>query len=442
MIEGKISKKIWRWRRRRCEDRLARDFNSLSGILDSLPLAIDAVLEPTGSAGLKLYRRMRAEKELRSKVAVFDEAASKFHQGVGRMRAVSSSDSALLTAQDLRLIGSSGLKQVSEAISTAKASHVAPGQTQATDREVLIESKPYTDSTKKEAERDIRDIATKLSRALAHWNVPHLIGYRLDAAGEAVDLVYDRPQPGCELIILAKIYAADTPTPSLNVRIRLCSQLAIAVLQAHRLDLVHKHIRPDNPLIAPKREGQDAITDASLYLAGWQNARIIHGTATARLGDSSVHKSLYQHPDRQLKEGQAKENYNIGHDIYSLGVCMLELLTWEVLFRPGKTLHDPPTLSHAYVHALENLDFHAGIEMSEEDDVSKAELYTKDALNVQETLVSVAKERVPQSAGDTMANLVRKCLLNTLTSAEVGNDLIEEFDSEIFDEFNKLLAVL
>jgi len=66
------------------------------------------------------------------------------------------------------------------------------------------------------------------------------------------------------------------------------------------------------------------------------NTRFISGTATARIADTVVSKILYQHPDRQEGQikGVAKFNYNIKHDVYSLGACMLELLTWEPLLLP------------------------------------------------------------------------------------------------------------
>lgn len=50
---------------------------------------------------------------------------------------------------------------------------------------------------------------------------------------------------------------------------------------------------------------------------------------TSLRGEISWLKDIYRHPYRQGLQPQ--ERYNIGHDIYSLGVCLLEIGLWESL---------------------------------------------------------------------------------------------------------------
>lgn len=47
---------------------------------------------------------------------------------------------------------------------------------------------------------------------------------------------------------------------------------------------------------------------------------------TLRKGEASWERCLYQHPDRI---GSISKDYIMQHDIYSLGVCLLELGLWE-----------------------------------------------------------------------------------------------------------------
>jgi hypothetical protein len=179
----------------------------------------------------------------------------------------------------------------------------------------------------------------------------------MDTENKTMGLVFDFQHPAKEPQSLASIYVSDTPEPSLNVRITLYSQLAVAVLQAHTLRLVHKHIRTDNLLIALSRNEDKSITEAFLFLAGWQNSRVIDCVTTARLVESTVEKAIYKHPKRRAEDGAATEDYSIGHDIYTLGVCMLELLTWEVLVRPKQGVFSPPVLSSGYQRAFEQLEY-------------------------------------------------------------------------------------
>jgi hypothetical protein len=421
--------------------RLARDFKSLSDILDNIPTAAEAVATATSSSNLIFRRKTAADRDLKSKLAAFNEALSTFQQAVMNLRAITLTESSLLLKpQDLTFIGSaSEMTRISETVYSAKASYVKSGEGKAIVKDILLEPRPYTEYNKAELEEDMRTMATTLNSALPAWNIPSLIGYRTNLEKKTLELVFDRPLPTKELVSLAGIYVSGMREPSLNVRIALCSQLAVAVIQAHTLGMVHKHIRPDNLLIALSKNGEGGIADASLYLAGWQNSRIIKGVATARLGESTVQKIIYQHPKRRSEGGSAKEDYSVGHDIYSLGVCMLELLTWEPLIRPGQSMFAPPVLSDSYQRTFERLGYHNPNILMDDDDISVAELYTQDAEKVQSTLIAMSKREIPQKAGNAMADLVCKCLSFWDTD---GGSITEAFDAEVFDVFNKLLAVI
>ncbi|GAM44149.1 HET-s/LopB domain protein [Talaromyces pinophilus] len=111
---------------------------------------------------------------------------------------------------------------------------------------------------------------------------------------------------------------------SLNDRIDLAKQLATSVSYLHTLDFVHKGIRPETVLIFQGIESYHL----QLSLMGFKTFRTADGR-TMRLGNSERAEDIYQHPERQGISPVA--DYIMQHDIYSLGVCLLEIGLWESL---------------------------------------------------------------------------------------------------------------
>jgi hypothetical protein len=90
----------------------------------------------------------------------------------------------------------------------------------------------------------------------------------------------------------------------------------------HLHDFVHKNICPETTLCLCK--GQEEESSPLVCLVGFQVVRNVDGkTNTTKIGDK--HR-LYCHPSLQ---GVEKTDYVMQHDIYSLGVCLLEIGLWE-----------------------------------------------------------------------------------------------------------------
>jgi hypothetical protein len=62
-----------------------------------------------------------------------------------------------------------------------------------------------------------------------------------------------------------------------------------------------------------------------MYLLDWSRIRELLGASTM-LGEDDWQKRIYQHPERQGR--YVEQVYHPRHDIYSLGVCLLEILLW------------------------------------------------------------------------------------------------------------------
>jgi len=152
----------------------------------------------------------------------------------------------------------------------------------------------------------------------------------------------------------------------------------------HTYGFVHKNIRPETILIF---QNQRSVLGAS-FLLGFEKFRLADGK-TMRFGDCVWERDLYRHPRRQgLKP---EEDYTMQHDIYSLGVCLLEIGLWEsfVKFCEGSNPSPSPVL--------------AILSDPEKDEVKKASL-------VKDVLVDLAKERLPSRMGDIYTEIVVTCL--------------------------------
>ena len=123
--------------------------------------------------------------------------------------------------------------------------------------------------------------------------------------------------------------------PDLEERFLLARQLAMALSQFHAVGWVHKSFRSNNILFFPPdhslgQENQTSLEDP--YLSGWEYSRPA-SEFSSRLNDNDeLEANIYRHPDQW---GLPTVRFNKFHDIYSLGVVLLEIGLWK----PALSLH-------------------------------------------------------------------------------------------------------
>ena len=117
-------------------------------------------------------------------------------------------------------------------------------------------------------------------------------------------------------------YLSSGANHTLTDRFKLAKQLAKSVSYVHTLGFVHKNVRPETILAF---QDNMSVLD-SIFLTGFEKVRVADGR-TRLSGDSAWEKNLYRHPHRQGVNPE--EAYVMQHDIYSLGVCLLEIGMWE-----------------------------------------------------------------------------------------------------------------
>ena len=180
------------------------------------------------------------------------------------------------------------------------------------------------------------------------------------------------------------------PRGSLANCFYFAKQLAQAVMFVHTTNFVHKNLRPETILVFH----QDTRPDVELpFLVGFQSFRPADGM-TYLNGDAEWYKDIYRHPTRQ---GTLPEDcYQMQHDIYSLGVCLLELGIWESLIFPAadngtgaRGFYPNPNVNIARFFPFER---------------------PQKARAIKQEFIAMARKRLPSLMGPQYTNIVTMCL--------------------------------
>ncbi|CAG7932048.1 unnamed protein product [Penicillium olsonii] len=260
-------------------------------------------------------------------------------------------------------------------------------------------------SSRKDAQlfrKNVQNLAMKLQRVdadsfhllkchgVAHVNDPETKQLR------SLDFVFHFPK-GCLQPRSLRSHLLSRATHSLSDRIGLAKQLAESITYIHVLVFVHKNIRPETVLIFEK--GDTHL--GPLYLLGFRAFRLVDNK-TFRLGNSVWSENIYQHPDRQGSNPNA--DYTMQHDIYSLGVCLLEIGLWESFV--SKEGHGSPLL--------------AGFEHDPSAFIGER--------SMKDHFTTLAREKLPIRMGEMFTEVVVNCLTcMDETNEDFGNQ--SEFES-------------
>lgn len=263
-----------------------------------------------------------------------------------------------------------------------------------------------------EAKRNTRDLARKLQHHDPDaFGLLHCKGFVTASTEASVEstLILKLPPQRSNPRSLRDVLLGDCCLDSLSTRVAMARDLAKAVGFVHIFGLVHKNVRPESML------GFDGPSSPSLFLIGFEKSRKGDGRAR-KTGDETFDGNLYLHPDRQFLSGP-KYDYMMQHDIYSLGVCLLEMGLWKSLLeytasnggsstvRPSELLGAPP------------------------DAESDRQLLRYVVLSAKDHLLGLARPELPRIMGTAFAKVVETCL----TYLDEGNDDfgdVSEFQDE------------
>ena len=134
--------------------------------------------------------------------------------------------------------------------------------------------------------------------------------------------------------------ALSTSPPSLDERLQLGRCLAYSVAELHSTGIVHKNINPQNLLVFHRRFSQRiSISDA--FICGLEYSRPT-GKQMFSIEVDSGPFDMYRHPELldPSNKLQARPSSQPKHDIYALGLMLLEIGLWKRLdlhFKADKT---------------------------------------------------------------------------------------------------------
>jgi hypothetical protein len=264
---------------------------------------------------------------------------------------------------------------------------------------VLVEYKRYggdTDDADIESdhqtEERVHQLASLLSSAGTHGL--HTLEFRgliNQSEGKRYAFLFNFPPPSSSDRVPTSLYSLmsrhTTLRMSLPQRFRVAKDAVTAVSAFHADGWVHKSIRSHSivffPTItynSPSSPIQNEVTFGDCYLTDFEFARP-ETAQTQYTFDNHLEKILYRHPERQ---GPPTVSFRKIHDIYALGVVLLEVGVWQ-------------TALSIYQQAHKKLK--PGVTMSPR--------------GIQNLFIEIARRQLPHHMGPAYRDAVVKCLLGT-----------------------------
>jgi hypothetical protein len=239
--------------------------------------------------------------------------------------------------QELQKLGLAEPLHIRKLVLDAGIKGFPKGTAYSTDRyhrEYRYYDTPITEIKTKNIEKKVQKIASLLCDAgRANYRCLECVDYYHDAPNHRFVLVFKVPEaaigPAITLhdFIRRSTVKVEGSEPlkklPLGRRFEICYEIACAISQWHAVGWVHKNIRSKDILLFKKADSEDLLYD--FYLGGFEYARPANAPSDVNLIVTNFEDNIYRHPERQ---DEPTENFHKAHDLYALGVLMLEVGLW------------------------------------------------------------------------------------------------------------------
>ena len=241
---------------------------------------------------------------------------------------------------------------------------------------------------------DVHALARKLSTLDSEtFGFLHCLGALYNPQSFDFAFAFAFPRGYDDPTSLRRLLLDADPSYPLNARFNLARMIARSITFMHICRLVHKNVRPENIICFPT---QDGYHDRP-YLIGLERFRRIDASSM-RSSDNLWQRDIYRHPSRQGT--RPERDYIMQHDIYSLGVCLLEIGLWKSFL---------------------TWEADSGIMSANEAFISRSDLAIKDprkkAFGIKRRFTQTAREHLPGLVGQRYTDVVVTCL----TCLDTGN---------------------
>ncbi|KAG9202247.1 hypothetical protein G6514_004685 [Epicoccum nigrum] len=300
----------------------------------------------------------------------------------------------------------------------------------ATAISVLVEQKEMHDENTVSNIREVAAILASRSYANASGGgILKCLGYRLQDQqdrSQGYELVFELPTNTPKLRMLSEAIMPDQGAGSgvrhsLDSRYRLARQLCDIVFSVFASGLVHKNIRTNTILLAVEDDNNSSNNNnkslpttpptpelGNPYLTTWTLLRKA-ASLTSGPGAPGTQSDFYRHPKRQGI--QPEQRYNFGHDLYSLGVCPLEIGLWEPFLAPSSSSGSGSGSGSGVAVSVSALYRSAAVQLRlvDEQHARSVELLPWPA-TAPAVLLHLARTEMPRRLGTAYAELVVACL--------------------------------
>ncbi|KAL2846887.1 hypothetical protein BJY01DRAFT_213151 [Aspergillus pseudoustus] len=157
------------------------------------------------------------------------------------------------------------------------------------------------------------------------------VGWKFLPAHSCITFVFEIPSRplGIPVSLQSRLFNR-SERPELGDRFRLALGLAKCIAQLHMVQWLHESFRSDNILLFPHWTDEEPnrrldVNYRQPWVFGFEYSRP-EPFFSAGTSDFEPSRDIYCHPDRQ---GQPTQMFQKIHDIYALGVVLLEIGIWE-----------------------------------------------------------------------------------------------------------------
>jgi hypothetical protein len=242
--------------------------------------------------------------------------------------------------------------------------------------------------------QSVKKCTLDLARRLQH-NEPYTFGILAckgfvagsNSADPSLIMVFRNPPASDSPRSLRELLITTDASTSTSKRLEIARDIAKAIGYVHTFGFVHKNIRPETVLVFEHTNA----SKRSSFLVGFDNFRRDEGW-TIRRGDDAAENNLYRHASRQ--GAMPCDDYEMQHDIYSLGVCMLEIGLWQSFVH--------------YTAADGDRSLSSALQLPVQVTAANVSSFLLD--NGKDHLLSLARQVLPGRMGDKYAAIVETCL--------------------------------
>lgn len=291
----------------------------------------------------------------------------------------------------------------------------------ATDELVIVERKSYDqyDNAEKfaRAAERIQNLANLLaveksepfhSLACRHWF--H------DDYHKFFGIIFSIPDVYKSSTMPLKLFFKQGTRAPLEQRFKMAACLCQALQKWHSVNWLHKGVKSDSIFVFQRKDSKDWDFEHP-FLSGHEYARPNSDISSARYVEN-FEDNVYRHPDRQGLPGESHKKI---HDIYSLGVVLLEIGLWQ---------------------SAEDFREFRRVVLAEGKGKGTARLTPQ---SMREALLANARSRLGHYMGSDYQSAVIRCLSGELR-AEIDNialelQLAQSFKTGVYDSIARGIAL-